>query len=145
VPPVSVVLAARPGSYIAGLVGFREGAVDAWPYAFAGATRTAAEVATDLANRVEELRSGWIERAGRPRRDSAAAKVIDLIPALPILSAPTARAAIGVSQQVTLLGLKRLEEAGILRQISPGTYDRQFAATELFELVAEYEARIAGR
>lgn len=43
------------------------------------------------------------------------------------------------SQQQTLAALKALAEAGVVRQLSAGTYDRQYAATELFELLAAYE------
>ena len=49
-----------------------------------------------------------------------------------------------MSQQQTLEGLKSLADAGVLRQISAGSYDRQYAANELFDLVAAYEARLAG-
>jgi hypothetical protein len=45
---------------------------------------------------------------------------------------------------MTLAGLKALEQAGILRQISAGTYDRQFAATELFALISKYEEEVVG-
>ena len=76
---------------------------------------------------------------------SAAARLIALLPVLPVLSAPTARVAIGVSQQQTLAALKDLACSGVLRQISQGTYDRQYAAPELFDLLAAYEARIVGR
>jgi hypothetical protein len=41
--------------------------------------------------------------------------------------------------------IKSLAEAGVVRQISEGTHDRQFAAPELFDLVTAYEERIAGR
>jgi hypothetical protein len=41
--------------------------------------------------------------------------------------------------------IKALAEAGVVRQISEGSYNRQFAALELFDLVTAYEARIAGR
>jgi hypothetical protein len=41
--------------------------------------------------------------------------------------------------------LKSLAEAGVVRQLSAGTYDREYAATELFELLAAYEVRVAGR
>lgn len=61
-----------------------------------------------------------------------------------MLSAPTARAAIGVSQQQTLAALKALAEAGVIRQLSAGTYDRQYAATELFDLLSAYEEGIVG-
>jgi hypothetical protein len=93
---------------------------------------------------VAALQAEWRERAGRPRAGSAASKLIALLPALPVLSAPTARAAIGVSQQQTLAALKALAEAGVLRQLSAGTYDRQYAATELFDLLTAYEEGIVG-
>ena len=34
--------------------------------------------------------------------------------------------------------------AGVLRQISEGNYDRQYAADELFDLIEAYEERVAG-
>ena len=142
VPPVSIVLAARPDSYVAGLEAFRDGRVAEWISSFAGAARDAAAASVTLAEDDAALQRAWVERAGRPRAGSAAARLIALLPALPVLSAPTARGAIGTSQQMTLAGLKALADAGIVRQISQGTYDRQFAATELFDLLAAYEARI---
>jgi hypothetical protein len=82
---------------------------------------------------------------GRYLPTPAANRLIALLPALPVLSAPTAWAAIGVSQQQTLAGLKALADAGVIRHLSAGTYDRQFAATELFDLLAAYEERVVGR
>lgn len=139
VPPISIVLAARPESYVDGLVSFREGRIGEWIASFSEAARAAAVASDKLAGQVASLQQEWTERAGRPRADSAAARLIALLPALPVLSAPTARGAIGRSQQMTLAGLKELAAGGVVRQISEGTYDRQFAATELFELVAAHE------
>jgi Fic family protein len=145
VPPVSIVLAARPSSYVQGLVDFREGRIGPWVESFAGACLIAARHAAGLADDVRKLQKSWMDRAETPRSDSAAAKIITLLPAQPVLSAPTIRAAVGASQQQVLAGLKVLADSGVVRQISEGTYDRQFAATELIDLVADYEARIAGR
>ena len=145
VPPVSIVMAARPSSYVRGLIDFREGRIAQWVESFSNACGIAAAHAADLADDVAALQAEWLERAGRPRADSAAAKLIALLPAQPIVSAPTVRAGIRTSQQQALAGLKALADAGVVRQISEGTYDRQFAATELFDLVTAYEARIAGR
>ena len=145
VPPVSIVLAGRPDAYVAGLVHFREGRVVQWIESFADACTLAAEQALMLADAVVALQASWVERAGRPRTGSAAAKLIGLLPAQPIVSAPSIRAAIGTSHQRALAALKALAEAGVVKQISAGAYDRQFAATELFDLVTEYEERIAGR
>jgi Fic family protein len=145
VPPVSIVLAARPEGYISGLVDFREGRVESWCAAFAEASRYAAESSADLGARVATLQSDWRERAGRPRRDSAAARIIEVLPAQPIASAATIRGAIGARHQRALEGLKALADAGVLRQISAGTYDRQYAADELFELIEDYETEVADR
>ena len=125
VPPVSIVLAARLAAYVEGLVAFREGRVGEWIASFAGAASRAALMSIELADHVASLQGEWRERAGRPRAGSAASKLIALLPALPVLSAPTVRAAIGVSQQQTLAALKALAEAGVIRQLSAGTYDRQ--------------------
>ena len=144
VPPVSIVLAARPGAYVEGLVGFREGRLADWIGSLAAAAQLAAAASVELAVQVSPLHAAWRERAGRPRADSAAAKLISLLPALPVLSAPTARGAIATSQQQTLAALKSLADAGVLRQISAGTYDRQYAADELFDLVSAYETKLAG-
>ena len=143
VPPVSILLAARPSAYVDGLVGYREGRVAEWISSFAAAAEMAAIHSAELADQIAALQGEWRGRAGRPRAGSAAAKLIALLPALPVLSAPTARDAIGVSQQQTLAALKDLAASGVIRQISAGTYDRQYAATELFDLVTSYEERLA--
>lgn len=145
VPPVSIVLAARPSSYVQGLVDFREGRIGAWVESFAGACLIAAGHAGQLADDVRDLQRSWLNRARTPRSDSAAAKIIGLLPAQPVLSAPTIRAAVGASQQQVLAGLKVLADAGVVRQISEGTYDRQFVAIELIDLIGEYEGRVVGR
>lgn len=145
VPPVSIIMAAHPTSYVRGLIDFREGRIAQWVESFSNACGIAAAHAANLADDVAALQREWLQRAGRPRADSAAAKLIALLPAQPIVSAPTVRTGIGTSQQQALAGLKALANAGVVRQISEGTYDRQFAATELFDLVTAYEERIAGR
>jgi Fic family protein len=143
VPPVSVALASRPDTYVAGLVDFREGQIAEWCASFAGACERAASMSTELAETIAKLQADWVDRAGRPRRDSAAARIIATLPAQPITSAATIRAAIGASHQRALDGLKALAEAGVVRQITEGGYDRQYTADELFELLEAYEERIA--
>ena len=67
VPPVSIVMAARPSSYIQGLVDFREGWISDWIESFSNACERAAVHASQLADDVAALQKGWLERAGRPR------------------------------------------------------------------------------
>ena len=145
VPPVSVVLAQRPNSYVDGLVAFRNGDVDAWLAAFAAACSQAATMSLELSLGARQLQSTWVEQAGRPRIGSAAERIIKLLPAQPILTAMTTRAALGTSHEAARLALIALEEAGVVRKISSGNWDRTYAAVGLFELIATYEDRVRGR
>lgn len=144
VPPISVVLAARSNQYVAGLVGYREGNVAEWCASFAGGCERAAHLSMELAQAIRALQATWYERAGKPRRDSAAARIITLLPAQPIASGATMRVAIGASHRRALEGLKMLASVGVVRQINAGDYDRQFAADELFGLIESFEGRLSG-
>ena len=141
VPPVSVVLAARPDAYVSGLEGFRSDGLEAWCSAFAEATERAADIGREIGEEIATLVDEWFERAGHPRRDSAAALIIPLLPAQPITSAATIRAAIGGRHQRCLDGLRALERAGVVRKLSGRDWDQQFAADEVFDLVERFEAR----
>ena len=143
VPPVSIVLAARPTSYVEGLVGFREGRIADWCASFAAALERSARLSVELAGEVAALEATWFTRAGRPCRDSAAARIIPILPAQPITSAAIVRGTIGVRHQRALEGLKTLETAGVVRRISESAWDQQYAADELFELLERYEESIA--
>jgi Fic family protein len=145
VPPISVVLATRPNSYVAGLVGFREGNVEGWLASFAGACTQAASMSLDLADAVRDLQTTWSQKVGRPRAGSATERIIQLLPAQPILTAMTTRAALGTSHETARLALLGLEEAGVLRKISSGNWDRTYAAAGLFDLIKTYEDRVRGQ
>jgi hypothetical protein len=136
----------RSTAYVAGLVGFREaGGLESWIASFAEASRQAAAASKRLAEAVRELEEEWFEEAGRPRRDGAPAKIIRLLPAQPILTAATARLGIGTSYEAARVALLALEKAGVVRQISGGTYDRTYAADRLFDLIRQYEERTLSR
>ena len=143
VPPVSIVLAARPNAYVEGLAGYREGRIAAWCASFGGALERSARLSVELAAEVAALEKTWYERAGRPRRDSAAARIIPILPAQPITSAAIVRGALGARHQRALEGLKVLEAAGVVRKISETAWDQQYAADELFDLLERYEESIA--
>jgi Fic family protein len=143
VPPVSIVLAARPNVYVDGLVGFREGRVGEWCASFTGALERAALLSIQLASDVARLQEEWYERAGRPRRDSSTARIIPILPAQPITSAAMIRAAIHSRHQRALEGLKALERVGVVRRISETRWDQQYAADDLFALLERYEEMIA--
>jgi len=143
VPPVSVVLAADSKAYVRGLTDYRGGDVDAWCKSFANACRLAATESERLGARIARLQNEWRLRAGRPRRGSAADRIIELLPSQPVLSVATAHDSIGGSAEATRLALNDLELKHVVRQITSGRYARVWAADDLFDVLNEYEHDLA--
>lgn len=140
VPPVSVVLAANARRYIAGLVDFRDDRADDWIGVFADATTTAAEAARRLWARIDTLLDGLIDRAGSPRADSVARKIVLGLPAQPVVSAETAADRYGVTPTAARAALNRLQEAGVLVQTRVGRRrHREWISDELFQLLDAFE------
>ncbi len=143
IPPVSVILATNARAYIDGLTAYRDGAIADWCATFAAAMRTAGQRALALTERLYALQDQWWERAGRPRKGSGAAKLIDVLPAYPIVNATTVAAAIGASARVARLAIEPLAAAGILTQITVGRRNRAWAAKDLFGAINAFEWEIA--
>lgn len=144
VPPVSVVLAAARDRYIKGLTSFRADRVAEWVEQFAAATRSAANLASAHVVEVQRLTEGWrwklAGQATAPRADAAAWKVIDILPAHPILTAPVAAAAIGRSKPQVYEALEQLQTAGVLTPLSASRRNRSWEAAGLLDLLAGLDA-----
>jgi Fic family protein len=145
VPPVSLVLGANARAYIRGLERYRTGQVAEWCGLFAAAVRTAAAEVRHLGAAVDELRESWRRAAGFPRIDSAAAKMIDVLPGYPVLDVGTVERVAGVSNQAARLAVQQLDTAGVIRRINSGKRNRAWEAVGLFELVESGERRLRGR
>jgi Fic family protein len=140
VPPVSVVLATRARPYIAGLIDFREGRVDDWIGAFADAVSDAAAATKRLWLQIAALLAALIDRAGSPRADSVARRIILGLPAQPILSADSAASRYGVTATAARAALNRLEETDALIPTQIGRRrDREWISDELFQLLDAFE------
>jgi Fic family protein len=141
VPPISLILARETRPYIEGLVDFRAGRVDEWVELFADATRVAGREAERLAREIEALEERWIERLGRPRRDSSAYVVLAALPAHPVVDVATVRRLASISDVAAGRLLNRLEQAGIVTRIGDRRRGRAWEARDLFDLVSELEER----
>ena len=140
VPPVSVVLAANAKQYVRGLVDFREERIEDWIGTFADATTQSARAARSLWNRVDALLMALIERAGTPRKDAVARKIIVGLPAQPIVSAETAAARHGVTPTAAREALNRLQAVKVLVAARVGRRrDREWMSEELFQLLDAFE------
>lgn len=140
VPPVSLVLAANARSYVEGLTAYRRGETAEWTRLFATALRDAAGLATGLGDRLLALQVAWRERAGRPRRTSATQKLIERLPARPVLDIRAAAELLDVSYPQARLAVLRLQEVDLLRPVAISRRrNRAWEAPELFDLLDEFE------
>jgi Fic family protein len=144
VPPVSVVLAASARRYIAGLVDFREGRADDWIGTFADALTASAAATRSLWEQIGELLRDLLRRAGSPRSDSVARKIIIGLPAQPIVSAETAADRYSVTPTAARAALNRLQDRHVLVPTRVGRRrDREWISEELFELLDAFEYELA--
>ena len=136
VPPVSVILATNARRYIAGLVDFREGRVDDWIGLFADAVTASADAVIRLSNQIDVLLDELLDRAGAPRSDSVARKIILGLPAQPVVSADTSAERHGVTPTAARAALNRLEERGVLVPTRVGRRrNREWISDELFRVL----------
>ncbi len=143
VPPISVVLANDKDRYIDGLTDFRHDRVEAWIEHFAVATAQAAGLAARYLDAVSDLMRAWRDKladSAAPRADAAAWALIDVLPAHPVVTLPTATAATGRSKSSVNQALEQLAECGVLEPLSTSRRNRSWEAAGLLELLEELEA-----
>ena len=142
VPPISVVLAADKPRYLEGLVDFREGRENDWVGSFAQAAARAAELAAAYLVRVQQLQEEWRKELAPLglRSDAAAWRLIEILPAHPIISQPVASEASGRSRPVVQQAIDQLVTVGVLVPLNAGRRNRQWEAAGLLDLSADFEA-----
>jgi Fic family protein len=146
VPPISVVLATNAKRYIAGLTDFREGRADDWIGAFADSVSIAAQSTKRLRADIGALLEHLLERAGSPRADSVARKIILGLPQQPIVTAEVAADAYAVTPTAARAALNRLQEHGVLVPTRVGRRrDREWISDELFELLDNFDYEVGER
>jgi Fic family protein len=161
--PVSLVLATLSDRYINSLTQYRytgpsdsnealDGAAQ-WLRLFADATRSAVDQAYEFCDEVDALRLAWQDRlvearrrAGRrgaPRSDSVSARLLQLLPEAPVLTASTVQRILEVSHVAANAGLVELHGSGILtaKKIERGT--TAYIADEILELITLTERQFA--
>lgn len=143
VPPISVILAAKKSGYVDGLTSFRGADVGPWIQRFADATVASAELARSYVGAVERKIVAWraaLERHGAPRAGAAAWEVIDVLPAHPMITGPTAIAATRRARAAVYQALEQLQRAGVLKPVSNAPRNRVWEAVGLLELLEGLEA-----
>jgi len=143
VPPVSLVLATDGDAYVKGLTAYRAERPENWYLDFALTVIKACRAARQLAAQIDALEERWIAKAGDPRRDSTARRLIELLPGQPILRVSHVTALTGASPTAAHNAVNELERAGVLKQVTVGKRNRAWEAVGLLKLVDEFERRLA--
>lgn len=152
VPPVSLILATAAGHYIAGLVAYRhEGgpngpaatsAVLQWIDVFVSALLRACLDATSFAEELAAIEAKW-RAAVKPRGSSATDLLLSALPGIPVLTVATAAQAIGRTPERTNDAVRKLEQAGVLRQGTVGRRNRVFEVNDLLDAITALERKLA--
>ena len=138
-PPVSLALAGDADRYMAGLGSFRYGDAEGWYRVFVDAVYNAATGARAFAQQVADRQQGWVGAAGTPRAGSGARRLIELLPAQPILNVKIASGLLGGSEEQARLAVNRLEQADVLRKTTAGKRNRAWESVGLFDLLDQFE------
>lgn len=108
------------------------------------ATRAAIQ-AEQLADRIEQRQSAWLDRLGRPRRDAAVRQLVSVLPQQPVIDVATAQRLTGKSHVAVGRALQQLERTGVLNRLSERKWGRVWECDELFALVESFEKSVRTR
>lgn len=162
--PISSVLATLSKSYVGGLTAYRHGSpaesaaatagIGEWLATFVDAAGTAIEQAQQLLGELVLVRKSWSgqlqahrESVGirqAPRAGSATARILEILPDVPVMTARTIERLLGVSFPSARAGLEELAEAGVLSRKSVDRGTTGYLATDVLSLIAHTERRLAG-
>ena len=152
VPPISLVLARDARSYIDALTATRyPGRADSsaahdgsnqWIGVFARACRQAVDDAVEFEQRVADVQADWRRSLGTVRAGSAVDLLLNALPGTPVLTVSAMADLIGRSFQAVNEAAARLEEAGVLRQVTVGRRNRAFEARAVIDAFVDLERRL---
>ncbi|MDX6486502.1 MAG: hypothetical protein QOF43_1655 [Gaiellaceae bacterium] len=143
VPPISLVLASQPKTYVGGLGAYSEGKVDIWCERMAVATTRACGAAQRVAFLIDEREQQWLDKLGRPRKDSAVRQLVRELPAHPVLDVASGQQLTGKSHVAVGNALQQLENVGVLQRLNERKWGRVWECDELLDLVAEFEQGVS--
>jgi Fic family protein len=152
-PPVSLILATRANDYIYGLTAFRfdgtpdvaeaHSGLNAWIGVFSAACVRATEDAAAFESRCAAMEETWRARLGRVRSGSSVDLLLRMLPGTPVMSVRSAMVALGRSKPQVNDAVARLQQAGILTQVTVGRRNRAFEAREVIDAFADLERQLA--
>lgn len=142
VVPVASGLLARREDYFDALTDYRDGATSPLLELILRASTVAAEAGRESIRRISAFPDEWAGRV-EARRGSAAAALIPVFFDNPVMGVDEVEAVAGVRGQATYTALARLEEAGVVQEITGRKRDKVWAASDLLAELTVLDSRIA--
>ena len=113
----------------------RSAAMHDWMRVFSDACGEANRQAASAAKTVESMVARW-QSAARFRSDSAAAKLMDALPSMPVLDARMASRRLGVTERAARAAITSLEAAGIVRRTG-GRRNRRYTVPDMVGMLRQ--------
>jgi len=152
-PPISLALATRAREYVALLQQTRyvgplsapeaTAALNRWIAFFAASCTRAVSDAERFEQRVQQLNDEWLTRLGAVRSDSSVFTLLQLLPAMPVVTANGAAKALGRTFAAVNRAIDVLVDAKVLSPVKAGTRNRVFEARELIDAFTALERQLA--
>lgn len=142
VPPISLLMATDVDRYVKALTAYRSENEAEWTAYFAQTTTAATRAAVEFGERLTALQTEWLEKAD-VRRGSTAEKIIEALPAQPVLDVKVASNLAGTSEEAARQALNGLVERGVLKQVTKGNWGRVWQARGLWNLLDRFEHYLA--
>ncbi len=144
VPPVSLLMATEVDRYVKALTAYRQEQEQDWVSYFAQTVVAAATAGVEFATQLHDLQEAWHTQAA-VRSNSTADKLIDLLPAQPVIDVQTAARLTGSSPEAARLALNTLEERAVVVRANKGAWGRAWEANGLWNLLDRFEQSLATR
>ncbi|MGB7424567.1 MAG: Fic family protein [Ornithinimicrobium sp.] len=145
VVPLASAIVARRESYFAALNAYRAGDATAIIESFSKASRIAAQESRTTGGRLAQMPDEWRLVAGKPRKGSAAAKLLDSLLEYPVFSADEAENRVGGATSSVYAAIGRLHEAGVIRPLTKRTRNQVWVASSLADELDDLSVRIETR
>ncbi|MDF2444012.1 MAG: hypothetical protein JWR01_2215 [Subtercola sp.] len=143
-PPIASVLAADQSAYFALLDRYRDGDPQPIIRRLAEATAISSDEAAVSVRTIRALPDEWALRLNA-RAGSTAAGLLPLLMEHPVISAKEAEDLSGASSSSVYTALDRLENAGIVHQITQRQRNRVWAVTAVLDELDDLDRRIGRR
>lgn len=138
--PVSAGLLRDPRAYFQALMDYRSGDVNAIVHSITEASFSAISNGRRLAADLVDIRERW-GTSVTARSGSSARRLIELLPAKPVITTGAIAAALGVSTVAAGTAVNQLVAAGVLTQVGAGSRNRIWQSPEILDALDAFAAR----